>query len=50
MSKGRKAFGPSKKQACDLHHCKKKKKEASYKELSGGGEAKHSRIRTLPTV
>ncbi len=22
---GRKAFGPSKKKACDLHHCKKKK-------------------------
>jgi len=23
---GRKAFGPTKKQACDVHHCKKKKK------------------------
>ena len=27
MSKGRKAFGPSKKKRADLHHIKKKKKE-----------------------
>ena len=26
MSKGRKAFGPKKKQYCDLHKCKKSKK------------------------
>ncbi len=28
---GRKALGLSKKHACDLHHCKKKKKAASSK-------------------
>lgn len=28
---GRKAFGPSKKKACDTHHCKKSKKSASAK-------------------
>ena len=31
MSKGRKAFGPSKKKACDLHHCKKPKRKFRIK-------------------
>ncbi|MDD5431776.1 MAG: hypothetical protein PHO70_02165 [Candidatus Omnitrophica bacterium] len=46
MSKGRKAFGPSKKQACDLHHCKKKKGAFSKHSESTKPEIKHSRINT----
>ena len=48
MSKGRKAFGPSKKKACDLHHCKKPKKKVSYKlPPDTKQEIKHTRINTL---
>lgn len=47
MSKGRKAFGPSKKKACDLHHCKKPKKEILYKAPPATEqEIKHTRINT----
>jgi len=47
MSKGRKAFGPSKKKACDTHHCKKPKKKALYKMPSAAEqEIKHTRINT----
>lgn len=48
MSKGRKAFGPSKKKACDQHHCKKQKKEGLYKVPPvTEQEIKHTRINTL---
>lgn len=43
---GRKAFGPSKKQACDMHHCKKKKKEGVHKHDLGETKVLHSRIDT----
>ncbi len=39
----RKAYGPSRKQLCDLHHCKKKKQEL-YKLPSAEAEIKHSRV------
>jgi hypothetical protein len=42
----RKAYGMSKKHACDLHHCKKKKKEPAYKGLAVTAEIKHSRVDT----
>lgn len=48
MSKGRKAFGPSKKKAGDIHHCKKPKKDASYKVPAATEQKiKHTRINTL---
>lgn len=39
----RKAFGPKKKHACDLHHCKKKKQEPSNL-LPVASGIKHSRV------
>ncbi len=41
---GRKAFGKSKKQACDIHHCKKHKKESVSELQRTQSGVKHSRV------
>lgn len=43
---GRKSFGKTKKQACDIHHCKKQKKESIYEPKFTEAGVKHSRIDT----
>ncbi len=46
MSHGRKAFGPSRKQARDLHHMKKMKKNHTGT-VTPSRYIEHTRIRTL---
>lgn len=40
---GRKAFGPSKKKACDFKKCLKKKQPHELREKAGEGSLKHPR-------
>ena len=42
----RKAFGVTKKQACDLHHCLKKKKQLSKLSVDKSG-IKHPRLNNV---